>query len=271
MTSTRRTASTRAPQPSSTRASSWPSIAVPVSGELLRAAALRPGERVLDVACGTGVVTRPRAEQVGPTGAVTGIDVASDMLAVAKAIPPAAHRSPGTEADAVSLPLTNESYDVGLCQMGLMFMEDRAGALSELYRVLTPGGRIVMNTPGRIQPLFEVMEQAIADNLDPGLSAFVSAVFSMHDPVGTRGSAAGEPGSSDVTSKEYTATFDLPGPAEFLWNYVNLTPMGPLVAAASEEAKAAMEHQVVEGWTPSVVNGRTAMEQPMALAHGSRS
>ena len=49
-----------------------PSIASPVSGELLGAAALQPGARVLDVACGTGVVTRAAADQVGPTGSVTG-------------------------------------------------------------------------------------------------------------------------------------------------------------------------------------------------------
>ena len=67
------------------------------------------------------------------------------------------------------------------------------------------------------------------------------------------------------------ATFDLPGPAEFLWNYINLTPMGPLVADAPEEAKAAMERQVVEAWTPFVVNGRIPLEQPMALACGVRS
>jgi ubiquinone/menaquinone biosynthesis C-methylase UbiE len=247
-----------------------PSIATPVSGELLRTAALQPGTQVLDVACGTGVVTRAAAEQVGPTGSVTGIDVAPDMIAVAKTIPAGGAPIIWHEADAASLPLPDEFYDVGLCQMGLMFMEDRAGALGELHRVVALGGRVVINTPGRIQPLFEVMEQAIADNLDPGLSTFVSAVFSMHDP-SVLADLLQEAGFGDVTSKEYTATFDLPGPAEFLWNYINLTPMGPLVADASEEAKAAMERQVVEAWTPSVVNGRIPVEQPMALAWGVRS
>jgi ubiquinone/menaquinone biosynthesis C-methylase UbiE len=247
-----------------------PSIATPVSGELLRNAALRPGARVLDVACGTGVVTRAAAEQVGPTGSVTGIDVAPDMIAVAKTIPAGGAPITWQEADAASLPLPDEFYDVGLCQMGLMFMEDRAGALGELRRVLKRGGRVVINTPGRIQPLFEAMERAIAENLDPGLGAFVRAVFSMHDPRALEGLLQ-EAGFGDVTSKEYTATFDLPGPAEFLWNYINLTPMGPLVADAPEEARAAIERQVVEAWTPSVVDGRTPVEQPMALAWGVRS
>jgi ubiquinone/menaquinone biosynthesis C-methylase UbiE len=246
-----------------------PSIATPVSDELLRTAALQPGTRVLDVACGTGVITRAAAEQVGPTGSVTGVDVASDMIAVAQAIPAGGAPITWQEADAASLPLPDEFYDVGLCQMGLMFM-DRGAALRELHRVLTSGGRVVINTPGRIQPLFEVMEQAIADNIEPGLGAFVSAVFSMHDPL-ELADLLQDAGFVDVTSKEYTAMFDLPGPAEFLWNYINLTPMGPLVADAPEEAKAAMERQVVEAWTPALVNGRLPVEQPMALAWGARS
>lgn len=246
-----------------------PVIATPVSRELLRSAALGAGMRVLDVACGTGVVTRAAAEQVGQTGSVTGIDVASDMIAVAKTIPAAGAPITWQEADAASLPLPDEFYDVGLCQMGLMFMEDRAGVLGELHRVLTPGGRVVINTPGRIQPLFEAMEQAIVDNLDPALGAFVSAVFSMHDS-SVLADLLHKGGFSEVTSKEYTADFDLPGPAEFLWSYINLTPMGQLIADAPEEAKAAMERQVVEAWAPSVVNGRVLVEQPIALACGVR-
>lgn len=247
-----------------------PTIATPVSGELLRTAALEPGTRVLDVACGTGVVTRAAAEQVGPTGSVTGIDVAPDMLAVAKTVPAAGAPITWEEADAASLPLPDGHYDVALCQMGLMFMEDRAAALDELHRVLASGGRIVINTPGRIQPLFRAMEQAIVDHIDPNLGAFVSAVFSMHDPSLLAELLRGA-GFSRVASEEYTASFDLPAPAEFLWTYLNLTPIAPLVAKAPEDAKGALERQFVEAATSAVVGGRIPVEQPMALASGVRS
>ncbi|SEO84538.1 class I SAM-dependent methyltransferase [Trujillonella endophytica] len=246
-----------------------PSIATPVSAEFLRTAALQPGARVLDVACGTGVITRAAAEQVGPTGSVTGIDLAPDMIEIAESVPSGGAPIAWQVADAASLPLPDESYDVALCQMGLMFMEDRAGALGELHRVLAPGGRVVVNTPGRIQPLFEVMERAIADNLDPHLGAFVSAVFSLHDPSVLADLLTGA-GFRDVTCTEYFAVLDLPGPVEFLWNYIDLTPMGTLVAEAPEEARAAMERQVLGGWAPGVVNGRMPVEQPMALAWGLR-
>ncbi len=246
-----------------------PTIATPVSGELLRAAALTPGERVLDVACGTGVITRAAAEQVGPTGSVTGVDLAPDMIEVATETPAAGAPIEWHRADAAALPLPDGSYDVALCQMGLMFMEDRPAALAEMRRVLIAGGRIVVNTPGRIQPMFEAMEQAIVDNLDPGLGMFVTAVFSMHDPAELDGLLR-DAGFSHTASKEYLASFDLPGPAEFLWTYINLTPMGPLVAEASQEARSAMERQFVEAWSPHVTSGRTTVVQPMALASGRR-
>ena len=246
-----------------------PAIATPVSAELLRTADLQPGDRVLDVACGTGIITRAAAERVGSTGSVTGVDVAPDMLEVAQATPAAGAPLEWHEADAASLPLPDGSCDVALCQMGLMFMPEPGEALAEMHRVLAPGGRVVINTPGRIQPGFDALEQAIVDHIDPGLGAFVGAVFSMHDP-SALGDLLRQAGFDDVSSKEYTAPFDLPGPAEFLWNYINLTPMGPLVAEAPQEAKDALEHQVVEAWAPQVVDGRTPVDQPMALAWGRR-
>ncbi len=246
-----------------------PAIAIPVSGELLRTAALRPGERVLDVACGTGVITRAAAEQVGPTGSVIGVDLAPEMIEVAMATPAAGAPIEWHQADAASLPFPDGSFDVALCQMGLMFMEDRSAALAEMRRVLTAGGRVVVNTPGRIQPLFEAMEKAIVDNLDPALGAFVTAVFSLHDPA-ELDDLLRDAGFSDTASKDYTAPFDLPEPAELLWNYINLSPMGPLVAEAPEESRAAMERQFVDAASPRVVGGRATVDQPMALASGRR-
>ena len=153
--------------------------------------------------------------------------------------------------------------------MGLMFMEDKPGAIAELHRVLGPGGRVVLNTPGRIQPPFQAMERAIIEHINPELGAFVSAVFSMHDPT-VLAAMLRDAGFEDVSCKQYLARFNLPGPAEFLWNYINLTPMGPLVAQARDDAKAAMERQVIAAWSPHVVDGRMPIDQPMALASGNR-
>ncbi len=246
-----------------------PSIATPVSTVLLRAADLKPGERVLDVACGTGVVTRLAAERVGPEGAVTGVDIAPDMIEVARSVPAAG--APAIDwriADAAALPLADGAFDVVLCQMGLMFMEDRATALAEMRRVLAPGGRVVVVTPGAIQPTFEIMESAIVEHISPELGRFVRAVFSMHDPR-VVGRLVTDAGFGRVTGDVSTVTLHLPPPAEFLWQYINLTPIGPAVAAAPEAARLAVERQVVEGWQPYVTAaGTTEGDQPMVVVAG---
>ncbi len=114
------------------------------------------------------------------------------------------------------------------------------------------------------------MERAIVEHINPDSGAFVSAVFSMHYPAALA-ALLRDAAFADVSSREYVARFALPGPAEFLWSYINLTPMGPLVAQASDDAKAVNGTDVVEAWNPYVVDGRTPVDQPMALAWGTRS
>jgi ubiquinone/menaquinone biosynthesis C-methylase UbiE len=247
-----------------------PAIATPVSALTLAAAELRPGERVLDVACGTGVIARLAAEWVGAAGAVTAVDLSPDMIAVARTTP--APPEPVIDwhvGDAVSLPVPDDGFDVVTCQMGLMFLEDRAAAAAEMRRVLAPGGRVVVSTPGAIQPVFEAMERAITDHIAAELAGFVRAVFSMHDPDAVA-ILLREAGLQDVSAVESTATLELPGPAELLWEYVNLTPMAPIVAAAPAEAQEAMERQFVEDARPLVVDGALPVRQPMVVAGGRR-
>lgn len=247
-----------------------PAIATPVSAGLLAAAELQRGQRVLDVACGTGVIARLAAEQVGPSGTVTGIDLAPDMIDVARATPaPAGAPIDWHVGDATSLPFDDDTYDVVLCQMGLMFIADRAAAVAQMRRVLAAGGRVVVNTPGAIQPPFVVLEGALVEHINPDLGGFVRAVFSMHEPDALATLLRGA-GLREVTASVSPVKLQLPAPAEFLWQYINITPMGPLVARAPEEAKSAMEQQAVDAWQPYVVDGTISCEQPMVIAAGRR-
>ena len=245
-----------------------PTIATPVSAELLATADLRPGERVLDVACGTGLIARLAAALVGPAGTVTGIDLAPDMIDVARATP-----VPGDVAidwhvgDATSLPFDDGAYDVVLCQMGLMFMDDQVAAVAEMRRVLATGGRVVVSTPGTIQPAFVVLENALVEHISTDLGGFVRAVFSMHDP-DALATLLRTAGLHEVSATMSSATFQLPAPAEFLWQYINLTPMAPIVAQAPERARTAMEREAVAAWQPYVTDGTIEVEQPMVIASG---
>lgn len=118
-----------------------PTIFIPWSTDLLERAALQPGERVLDVACGTGVVARHAAQQVGSDGTVTGLDLNPVMLEVART--QAASSDAVVEwhqGDAGALPFDDAAFDVVLCQQGLQFFPDKVKALREMHRVLVPGG-----------------------------------------------------------------------------------------------------------------------------------
>jgi ubiquinone/menaquinone biosynthesis C-methylase UbiE len=113
---------------------------------LVDAARLEAGERVLDVACGTGVVTRIAAKRVGATGRVVGVDLNPGMIAVARSIPaPIGASIEWFERTALDLRLEAASFDVVLCQQGLQFFPDRAIALQEMRRVLDHGGRLALN------------------------------------------------------------------------------------------------------------------------------
>jgi SAM-dependent methyltransferase len=170
--------------------------------------------------------------------------------------------------DAASLPFPDDTYNSVLCQMGLMFIADQPAAIAEMRRTLVPGGRVVISTPGAIQPAFEILERALVEHIGADLGGFVRAVFSMHDP-GAVASILRGADLRDVTATTEQATLQLPAPAEFLWQYINLTPMAPIVDRAPEAAKKAMERDIVERWQPFVGEGGAVVgEQPMVIAVG---
>ena len=118
-----------------------PALFAPWAPRLAEAARLGPGQRVLDVACGTGVLAREALARTAPGGSVAGLDPNAGMLAVARALAPAVDWRQGV---AESLPFPDGGYDAVVSQFGLMFFDDRAQALREMLRVLRPGGRLVV-------------------------------------------------------------------------------------------------------------------------------
>jgi len=103
-----------------------------------------PGEAVLDVATGPGTLARVAATRVGPGGRITGCDLSSAMLAIARDKPPRRDAAPieylECPADALSVP--SEGFDVVACQQGLQFFPDRPAALAEMHRTAKAAGRL---------------------------------------------------------------------------------------------------------------------------------
>lgn len=224
-----------------------PAIGRPVAQQLLRVAQLRAGERVLDVGCGTGVVTRLAAEQIGREGKVTGLDVNPGMLAVARASSPRELGIAWHEASAEAMPLPDAAFDVVLCQMSLQFVPDRLAALREMRRVLVVEGRIVLNVPGPAAPPFETLADAMGRHVAPQAAGFVRAVFALHDESELE-TLFREAGFQNVEIRAGTGELSLPPPREFLWQYVSSTPLAALLAGASADTRAALERDVVTRW-----------------------
>ena len=161
-----------------------PAMFRPWADILLRHADPRARERLLDVACGTGIVARQAAPLVGSDGWVAALDMNPAMLAVARALSaPSGAAIQWQEGNATALPFPDGSFDVVVCQHGLQFFPDRAAAVREMYRVLTPDGRavvIVLQALAR-HPIFEALMTSVASHLSLPMSA-VTTPFALSDP-----------------------------------------------------------------------------------------
>ena len=212
---------------------------------LLDVAGLRSGERVLDVACGTGVVTRRASELVGAEGAVAGLDVNPAMLAVARSVAPTSIEWHEASAESISCP--DASFDVVTCSLGLQFVPDRSAAVREMRRVLRDGGRVAIGTVGAIPPVFEILEQALARHVAPEVAAFMRQVFSLHDHRELH-DLANSAGLRSVSVESRPLRIILPPPSEFLWQYVTSTPLAGPVGQIDDDARAGLEGDVTAAW-----------------------
>ncbi len=152
----------------------WREPLEPAQRQLLEWADLRPGQRVLDVACGTGLVTVEAARAIGAAGEVLGTDLSDVMVAATQ---DAAEREGVTNletrrADAEELPGSDEAFDAVLCALGLMYVPDPMRAVREMHRVLRPGGRAVAAVWGRRDrcgwaEIFPVVDRRVSSEVCP--------------------------------------------------------------------------------------------------------
>ncbi len=192
-----------------------PTFFGPWASHLIQSADPRPGERVLDAACGTGIVARRARPCVGPTGTVIGLDLNPDMLTVARAS--AAREGVAVEwreGRVEQLPFPDGSFDLVLCQAGLMFIADRRAALIEMRRVLTNAGRLSLSVLQGLDlhPFYRKLHEAIQERL--GMSG-VGEIFALGDPEGLRKMMMGA-GFRRVSVEAVPVTARFPDPDSFL-------------------------------------------------------
>jgi SAM-dependent methyltransferase len=150
------------------------------TSHMLDTARVQEGDRVLDVACGTGVLARAAWDRVGKSGSVTGLDSNPAMLTVAEKIAP---HITWKEGAAEKLPFDDASFDVVACAFGLMFF-DRTPALREMMRVLKPGGRLILSVWDSLEdiPAYSILVALIQHKISLRAADALRAPFSLGDP-----------------------------------------------------------------------------------------
>ena len=204
------------------------------------------GDRVLDVACGTGAVARYSAPLVGPTGRVVGLDLNPAMLTIARGMPvPEGIAIDWREGNAVALPFANGSFDVVCCQQGLQFFPDKAAALQEMFRVLAPVGSLALAVWRGLehQPFYAALTEALERYVSAEAAASLRAAFTLAQAAELRALLA-EAGFRNIRIRIRNRLTRYPSLPEFVLGYVSGTPMAGAVAALDESTRAAMVEHV---------------------------
>ncbi|HYE90343.1 MAG TPA: methyltransferase domain-containing protein [Terriglobales bacterium] len=219
-----------------------PSVFAPLARTFLARVPLRPGQRVLDVACGTGIVARAAAPMLGPSGSIVGVDHSTSMLEVARAQPATGGaRVEWRHGDAASLPCADEEFDTVLCQQGLQFFPDRAAALREMYRVLKPGGLLGICAWRAIEhsPCHLAITAALRRHADAEVAQRFGAPFAFGDRDALHDAIVAA-GFRDVDVQVAALTRRLRPPDESIPGLLASTPVGPAVAALDDASRAAI-------------------------------
>lgn len=248
-----------------------PVIFRPWAERLLAYVQVGAGDTVLDVAAGTGVVSRGAASRVGPSGRVIASDVSEAMLAHVPNGYPAAGPPPETlVCSAIELRLQDSSVDAVLCQQGLPFIPDRPAALKEMARVVKPGGVVgvaVWQSTDRVEP-FIVYGDALAANgvpePFPGAYDSTNMTMAVEEVEGAFRAA----GLEEVDVRLEELELDWPNLTHAVRG-ISGTPYGPVLAALGEDVRRAVLDDLEARMTGSDGHAR-AHVMVAVLAKGRR-
>jgi ubiquinone/menaquinone biosynthesis C-methylase UbiE len=215
----------------------------PWTDDLISQALCEKGERVLDIACGTGLVASRVNLVSNAECKVTGIDINEGMLNVAK-------KNANVEwhlGSATELPFKDGSFDVVLCQQGLQYFPDRAAAAREMARVLIPGGRVSLNVWGSLdrQPFYVALVDSIGEFLGAEAATAFDLAFSLNTSEELR-QLADDAGLRDIKVRFEHRTIRFHDLREMVAGFMQATPIAGQFMSLSEDRRNAFVGRVSE-------------------------
>lgn len=261
-----------------------PAVFDPFARRLIAQVGVTPGMRILDIACGTGAVSRVAARAAGPTGSVVAVDISPPMLAIAAVCASEAGAAPidYREGRAEAPPVKEHAFDLVLCQQGVQFFADRASALAAVGRALVAGGGVAIATWTDLPATtsFAALADALERHLGADAGVQMRQPWSLSDGEELRELAA-EAGFRQIEVSTHTGTARFPR-QDFARELVLATPLAKRFAAATAHAREAILADVTDAVSacegdahelrhPLTTNVLTAVApDPIARPHANR-
>jgi ubiquinone/menaquinone biosynthesis C-methylase UbiE len=241
-----------------------PAMFAPLAERVVEMVEAAPGDRALDVACGTGALSRALAERVGASGRVVGLDLTPGMLAVARHHPPVSGPAiEFVEGSGDQLPFSDGEFSLVTCQQGLQFMPDRAAALAEFRRVLGPGGRAAVACWSDLASSagFRVLAEGMATHLGGDAGRMMEAPFALSDP-GELRALLEQSGFADVVVEIERVAARFQDADHFAQRTLLGGPAGAVFAAATADQRQGVIDHVARMLAPLRDGSTVTFEMP---------
>jgi ubiquinone/menaquinone biosynthesis C-methylase UbiE len=219
-------------------------LARPLAELMFAHVSLQAGDRVLDAACGTGIVTRVAVQRFGNLAHIMGVDLNPGMLDVARAhTPNMGVPVEWRQGDVCALPFPDESFEMVLCQQGLQFIPDPVAALREIRRVLVPGGRLGFTVFSEIPAYYAVLADALARHVSADAASSCLSRYTLRDATTLRTLVA-DAGFAAIVMHVLEVMRRMPASAASVVEAMARAPYAREVAAVDDAVRQAIGYEV---------------------------
>lgn len=245
-----------------------PAVFRPLALATLDALPIKENDKVLDVACGTGIVGREVMNKLGPNGSVTGVDLNEGMIGMAREITKTeAARYEWHVADVTAMPFEADTFSVAFCQQGLQFFPNEDDALREMHRVLNPGGRIAITVWAGASEFFKSLARSLSQYVSEEVGQKSLAPF-QYAGMATLPDRLSDIGFDDINVQKIYVDRKIHTPETAIPKEILGNPVGPAVAKQGEVVMGQIVGEIMDDLTHCFDGEKLVVPQEANLITG---